>query len=118
MSGMGEEQETPMTIHRVGSIDDIPVGEGRAYIVDGIEIAVYRLRDGTLRALAAVCPHRGGPLADGLTDDRVVVCPLHGYTYDLSNGAEVSAGGDGVRAYHVTAGADGAIQIDTRAAVV
>ncbi|MDT5014525.1 MAG: nitrite reductase small subunit [Mycobacterium sp.] len=78
-----------MTIHHIGSIDDIPVGEGRAYVVDGTEIAVYRLRDGTLRALGAVCPHRGGPLADGLIDDCVVVCPLHGHTYDLSTGAEL-----------------------------
>lgn len=107
-----------MTIHCVGHVDDIPVGEGRAYVVDGTEVAVYRLRDETLRALGAVCPHRGGPLADGLTDDRVVVCPLHGYTYDLSTGAEVTGGGDTVRTYHVTAGADGTIQIDTHAAVV
>jgi nitrite reductase (NADH) small subunit len=91
-----------MTSHCVGSIDDIPVGEGRAYAVDGTQVAVYRLRDGSLRALAAVCPHRGGPLADGLIDERVVVCPLHGRTYDLATGAELAAGGDGVRAYAVT----------------
>ncbi|MCW2514351.1 MAG: (2Fe-2S)-binding protein [Mycobacterium sp.] len=106
-----------MTIHHIGSIDDIPVGEGRAYVVDGTEIAVYRLRDGTLRALGAVCPHRGGPLADGLIDDCVVVCPLHGHTYDLSTGAEVAAAGDPVRAYRVTSGPDGTIEIDTHAAV-
>jgi nitrite reductase (NADH) small subunit len=92
-----------MTTHCVGPIDEVPVGEGRAYVVDGTEVAVYRLRDGTLRALAAVCPHRGGPLADGLIDERVVVCPLHGHTYDLSTGAELAAGGEAVRAYTVTA---------------
>lgn len=102
-----------MTIHHVGSVGDIPVGEGRAYVVDGSEVAVYRLRDGTLRALAAVCPHRGGPLADGLIDECVVVCPLHGYTYDLSTGAEVAAGGAAVRTYQVVGGTDGTIEIDT-----
>lgn len=107
-----------MTAHSVGSIDEIPVGEGRAYAVDGEQVAVYRLRDGTLRALAAVCPHRGGPLADGLIDDRVVVCPLHNHTYDLATGAEVAAGGDSVRAYRATATADGTIQIDIHAAVL
>ena len=101
-----------MTTYCVGSVDDIPVGEGRAYIVDGTEVAIYRLRDGTLRALAAVCPHRGGPLADGLIDERVVVCPLHGHTYDLSTGAELSAGGEGVRTNVVTSDDESNVRID------
>ena len=46
----------------VGPLSDIPVGQGRAYAVEGRQIAVFRLRDGSLRALDAVCPHRGGPL--------------------------------------------------------
>ena len=39
------------------------------------------------RALDAVCPHRGGPLADGQTDADVVVCPLHAHVFDLGTGA-------------------------------
>jgi nitrite reductase (NADH) small subunit len=105
-----------MTLHSVGTIDEIPVGEGRAYIVEGTEVAVYRLRDGTLRALGAVCPHRGGPLADGLIDDRVVICPLHGHTYDLCTGTELT-GRDGVRAYSVIIDDGGTIHIDAPAAV-
>jgi nitrite reductase (NADH) small subunit len=100
-----------MTMHCLGAIDEIPIGEGRAYVVDGTEVAVYRLRDGTLRALAAACPHRGGPLADGLIDDRVVVCPLHGHTYDLSTGAELASGGPPVRTYAVTTD-DGTIHVE------
>jgi nitrite reductase (NADH) small subunit len=67
--------------------------------VEGRQIAVFRLRDGSVRAVDAVCPHRGGPLSDGLADDRVVICPLHNYTYDLSTGEEVANGGAGVRSY-------------------
>lgn len=95
----------------LGSIDDIPVGEGRAYAIDGRQIAVFRRRDGSLRALDAVCPHRGGPLADGLIDTRVVVCPLHGFTYDLETGCEVANEGVPVTAYPVDADSTGTIRL-------
>jgi nitrite reductase (NADH) small subunit len=85
----------------LGPIDEIPVGQGRAFAVDGRQIAVFRLRDGSLRAVDAVCPHRGGPLSDGIADGRVVICPLHNYTYDLATGAEVANGGVPVQAYPV-----------------
>ena len=71
---------------RLGPVDDIPLGEGRAYAVDGEMVAVFRLRDGSLRAVSAVCPHRGGPLADGQIDRAVVVCPLHQHVFDLATG--------------------------------
>jgi nitrite reductase (NADH) small subunit len=93
------------------NVDDIPSGEGRAMAVGDEQVAVFRLRDGTLRALAAVCPHRGGPLADGLLDEDVVVCPLHGYTYDLTTGAEVSNGGESVCAYSVVVDAHREISV-------
>lgn len=92
-------------------VDDIPVGEGRSLAVDGAQVAVFRLRDGSLRALDAVCPHRGGPLADGLIDGRVVVCPLHGYTFDLQTGAETSTGAAPICTYTVTVAADREISV-------
>lgn len=82
-------------------VEEIPVGEGRTVVVDGVQVAVFRLRDGSLRAIDAVCPHRGGPLADGLADNCVVVCPLHGHAFDLSSGTEVSGADLSVRSYPV-----------------
>ena len=75
---------------RLGPLDEIPLGEGRAYTVDGEMVAVFRLRDGSLRAVSAVCPHRGGPLADGQIDRKVVVCPLHQHVFDLTTGCSAT----------------------------
>jgi len=77
--------------HDLGPLSDIPAGEGRAYDVAGRQLAVFHLRSGTLRVVDAVCPHRGGPLADGQTDGRVVICPLHLTAFDLETGCAVGA---------------------------
>jgi nitrite reductase (NADH) small subunit len=95
----------------VGPLDAIPPGEGRTYAVAGEQVAVFRLRDGSLRAIGAVCPHRGGPLADGLIDELVVVCPLHGHTFDTSTGCEVGGSGMSVRSFPVAA-VDGSIRLN------
>jgi nitrite reductase (NADH) small subunit len=75
---------------RLGPVDDIPLGEGRTYAVDGEMVAVFRLRDGSVRALSAICPHRGGPIADGQIDLKVVVCPLHLNAFDLTTGCSTT----------------------------
>jgi nitrite reductase (NADH) small subunit len=95
----------------VGRLDEIPHGEGRTYAVGGEQVAVFRLRDGSLRAIDAVCPHRGGPLADGLIDEHVVVCPLHGHAFDTSTGCEVGGSGMSVRSFPVAA-VDGSIRLN------
>jgi nitrite reductase (NADH) small subunit len=101
----------------LGPVDQIPAGEGRAFAVDGRQIAVFRLRDGSVRAVDALCPHRGGPLSDGIADDRVVICPLHNYTYDLTTGQEFANGGAAVRAYAVHVDGSGLIRLNIEAGV-
>jgi NAD(P)H-dependent nitrite reductase small subunit len=86
---------------RLGPIDQIPVGEGRAFAVGNEQVAVFRPRSGRLHALQAICPHRGGPLADGLIDDAQVVCPLHNHAFRLVDG-RCTTGERSVQAYHVT----------------
>jgi len=76
--------------HRLGPVADIPVGEGRAYAADGRQIAVFRLREGGVRAVSAVCTHAGGPIADGQIDAHVVYCPLHQHGFDLATGESVT----------------------------
>jgi nitrite reductase/ring-hydroxylating ferredoxin subunit len=81
---------TVATEHRIARLDEIPPGEGRTFTVAGRQIAVFRQRDGQVRALDATCPHAGGPLADGLLDDTVVVCPLHSHTFELATGCSTT----------------------------
>jgi nitrite reductase/ring-hydroxylating ferredoxin subunit len=88
------------TEHRLGSIEEVPFGEGRAFEVAGEQVAVFRVRDGRVRALGAVCPHRGGPIADGQTDLAVVLCPLHLNAFDLDTGCSTT-GAEPLRRYDV-----------------
>ncbi|MET7425159.1 Rieske (2Fe-2S) protein [Dactylosporangium sp. NPDC005555] len=90
----------------LGPAADIPVGEGRVYVVDGQQVAVFRLRGGGVRAVSAICPHAGGPLADGLIDANVVICPLHQHVYDLATGCS-STGQPALRVYDVRIGENG-----------
>jgi nitrite reductase (NADH) small subunit len=71
---------------RVAYCEDIPLHEGRAVLVGDREIAVFNLGDRFL-AVDNRCPHRGGPLADGIVSGESVVCPLHGWKIDLQNGS-------------------------------
>lgn len=70
----------------LGSLERIPVGEGRTFDVEGLEIAVFRPRSGAVFATQASCPHAGGPLADGFIGNGTVVCPFHAYRFDLATG--------------------------------
>lgn len=73
----------------LGPVDRIPPGEGRVFTVDDLRIAVFRTRDGALHATQAECPHRRGPLADGLAGGGIVVCPLHSMKFELATGKPV-----------------------------
>jgi len=95
---------------RVGPAAEIPVGEGRAYAVNGEQVAVFRLRGGALRAVSAICPHAGGPLADAQIDDQVLICPLHLNVFELDTGCSRS-GQPALTSYPVEEDADGYVVI-------
>jgi len=89
----------PARAYTVGTVEDVPPGEGRAFVAGGVQVAIFRLRDGSLHATQAACPHAGGPLADGQTDARVLVCPLHLYAFSWTDGT--SGAGLQLRSYPV-----------------
>jgi len=70
---------------RISPCDSVPVREGRAVRVADREIALFNL-GGHFLAVDNRCPHRGGPLADGIVSGASVVCPLHGWKVDLEAG--------------------------------
>ena len=78
--------------HNLGAAAQIPLGEGRRFEIAGQAIAVFRSRQGQVFATQAECPHRSGPLADGLIGGDVLICPLHSFKFSLETGEP--AGGD------------------------
>jgi len=70
----------------LGKLEQIPLGQGQCFIVNDLAIAVFRPRSGGLFAMENRCPHRGGPLAEGIIGMDKVVCPLHGHKFDLALG--------------------------------
>lgn len=101
---MTAEAET-LTQVSLGNADQIPPGEGRAFDVGGEQVAVFRLRNGEFRAISAVCPHKGGPIADGQIDSAVVICPLHLNSFSLDTGCSTTHETP-LRTYRVSVDAD------------
>jgi nitrite reductase (NADH) small subunit len=69
----------------VTEVENIPLREGRSVQIASHDLAVFNLGDRFL-AVENKCPHRGGPLADGIVSGRTVVCPLHAWKIDLESG--------------------------------
>ncbi len=85
----------------LGVVDSVPLGEGRAYTVNGLHIAVFRQRDGKFFATDGSCPHRNGPLADGIVGGGKVICPFHAWKFDLATGRCVSGDTAELRTYPI-----------------
>ena len=74
---------------RIAYCRDIPLREGRAVKIGSREVAIFNLGDRFL-AVENRCPHKGGPLADGIVSGTTVVCPLHAWKMSLETGMGVS----------------------------
>lgn len=102
--------------HNLGSIEAIPLGEGREYVVEETQIAVFRLRSGKVCATQASCPHQNAPLCDGITGGTTVICPFHAWKFDLDTG-EAILGGSGLKTYPLEVHPDGMISVTLENAV-
>lgn len=70
----------------IGAIADIPRRGARCVKNGEITIAVFRTADDRVFALEDRCPHRGGPLSQGIVHDGCVTCPLHNWVISLETG--------------------------------
>lgn len=93
---------------KLGPIDFIPPGEGRNFSVGGEAVAVFRTRAGQVFATQAACPHKGGPLADGLVGGSTLICPLHSWKFNLETGGALM-GECGLKTYPVRVDENGQI---------
>ncbi len=74
-----------MALVKVAEVGSIKNGEGISVEIEGKLIAIFNC-DGRFYATDNGCPHRGGPLGEGLLEGTVVICPWHGWEYDVTSG--------------------------------
>ena len=75
------------TWQAICAVDDIPVlGARRVARPQGLDVALFRNADNEVFALLDRCPHKGGPLSQGIVFGRSVACPLHNWTIGLCDG--------------------------------
>lgn len=71
---------------KIGKIGEFDTKGARILRAGDTELAVFRLSDGTIRAVENRCPHKGGKLSEGMVCGSAVHCPLHDWRIDLHTG--------------------------------
>jgi len=73
----------------IGTLDDVPLRGARLVKTHAGCIALFRTGEEEIFAASNTCPHKAGPLADGIVHDQKVTCPLHNWVFDLNTGEAV-----------------------------
>ena len=100
----------------ITTLNQIPTGEGRTFLLGARQIAVFHTHDGSVFATQAHCPHLNGPLADGLVGGTTLMCPLHDRTFDLKTGCGLSHEHLGIQTFPLRLAADGGIWLQAEVA--
>ena len=85
----------------IGSLNDIPAQGARLVKTAQGCVAVFRTADDRVFALEDQCPHKGGPLSEGIVHGTSVTCPLHNWVFDMNTGEAQGADQGMVRTYPV-----------------
>ena len=70
---------------RLATLEELPLGAAREVEFEGRVYALFNV-DGQISAIDGICPHQGGPLADGPLEGTTVTCPWHGWQFDVRTG--------------------------------
>lgn len=70
----------------IGSVSELPERVGKTVRVGDKEVAVFRLSNGSVRAVENRCPHKGGVLSEGMVSGEFVFCPMHDWKICLDDG--------------------------------
>ena len=71
-------------------LDEIPPLGSRVVASQHGDIAIFRMANDEVFAIHDKCPHKGGPLSQGIVSGKVVTCPLHSWKIDLESGEAVA----------------------------
>ncbi len=82
---------TELAYFDIGALDDIPRLGARSVRTTSGDIAIFRTNDDRLFALRDQCPHKAGPLSQGIVHGAAVTCPLHNWVISLETGAALGA---------------------------
>jgi len=85
----------------IGALGDIPQQGARLVKTAAGCIAIFRTVEDKVFALDDKCPHKGGPLSNGIQHGEAVTCPLHNWVFDLNTGAAQGADVGQVQTYPV-----------------
>lgn len=88
---MNADLQTDFDWRLVGTIDEIPRQGARCVKNGDMTIAVFRTKDDRIFALEDKCPHKNGPLSNGIVHDGCVTCPLHNWVISLETGTAQGA---------------------------
>jgi nitrite reductase (NADH) small subunit len=75
----------------ITQIDEIPVLGSRVVKTGSKDIAIFRTSDDRIFAVRDACPHKQGPLSQGIVHGTSVTCPLHNWKIDLASGEALGA---------------------------
>ncbi|MDR3621294.1 MAG: Rieske 2Fe-2S domain-containing protein [Paludisphaera borealis] len=71
---------------KLATLGELPVGGAKEVEFDGRVYALFNV-EGAISAIDGICPHQGGPLADGQLEGCLVACPWHGWEFNVQTGA-------------------------------